>query len=427
MRIISITAGAAGMYCGSCLRDNALAAELQKRGHDVTLVPIYTPTLTDEPNVSEKRVFFGGISVFLQQRLPLFRRTPWLLDRLWDSTVVINALAGRSIGTNPSVLGELTLSMLEGEGGFQKKEIAKLLHWLRKQGAPDVVILPNSLLIGLAEAIKKTLRCPVCCTLQGEDLFLENLHEPYRSRALKLIGQKISSVDMFVAVSEYCARYMSEYLGIAGDKIRVVPLGINIEGYGLRTPAPSQPFAIGYLARIAPEKGLHLLCEAYRLLRHDKGLGDARLEAAGYLGPQNKSYLTKIEQQMKAWGLADEFHYRGVPDRPEKIRFLQSLDVFSVPAPYPEPKGMYVLEAMACGVPVVEPRRGAFAEMIEKTGGGIVVEPKSSDCLAEGILSLRNNPAWAERLGRSGWEGVGKFYTVSQMADRALEVFRCLK
>ena len=68
MKILSITAGAGDMYCGSCLRDNALAAELIARGHDVTLLPFYTPTLTDEPNVSAgSRVFFGGISVYLQQ------------------------------------------------------------------------------------------------------------------------------------------------------------------------------------------------------------------------------------------------------------------------------------------------------------------------------------------------------------------------
>jgi hypothetical protein len=85
VRILSITAGAANMYCGSCLRDNALAGALLKLGHDVTLMPVYTPTRTDEENVSRDRVFFGGVSVFLQQYAAVFRRTPWLLDRIWDS------------------------------------------------------------------------------------------------------------------------------------------------------------------------------------------------------------------------------------------------------------------------------------------------------------------------------------------------------
>ncbi len=75
------------MYCGSCLRDNALAAELLARGHDVLLTPVYTPTRTDERNVSGAHVFFGGISVYLEQHASIFRHTPRLLDRLWDSTM----------------------------------------------------------------------------------------------------------------------------------------------------------------------------------------------------------------------------------------------------------------------------------------------------------------------------------------------------
>ena len=63
MKILAFTAGAGPMYCGSCIRDNALAAEIKNQGHDLTLVPLYTPTLTDEPNVSEDKVFCGGVSV----------------------------------------------------------------------------------------------------------------------------------------------------------------------------------------------------------------------------------------------------------------------------------------------------------------------------------------------------------------------------
>src|SRR5689334_14944086 len=180
MNIIAFTAGAGPMYCGSCIRDNALAAELRKQGHLITLMPIYTPTLTDESNVSERKVFCGGISVYLEQYLPLFRRTPWLLDRLWDSSWALKVASRRSIAVTPRLLGELTVSMLRGEEGFQRKEIKKLTAWLRTEPAPDIVTLPNSLLIGLARPIRDAIGRPVCCTLQGEDLFLSQLQEPYR-------------------------------------------------------------------------------------------------------------------------------------------------------------------------------------------------------------------------------------------------------
>src|SRR5215467_6097766 len=161
MKILAFTAGAAQMYCGSCIRDNALAAELKRLGHDVILLPIYTPTRTDETNVSQHKVFFGGISVFLEQHSAFFRKTPWLLDRLWDSQWALKLASKRSIAVNPRLLGELTVSMLRGEDGFQRKEIRKLTSWLRSEPPPDIVTLPNSLLIGLARSIREAVGRPV--------------------------------------------------------------------------------------------------------------------------------------------------------------------------------------------------------------------------------------------------------------------------
>ena len=125
MKILAFTAGAARMYCGSCLRDNALAAELKRQGHDVILLPIYTPTRTDEANVSDSRVFMDGISVCLEQQSAFFRKTRWLLDRLWDAPWMIRLASKSSIAVDPRVLGEMTVSMLRGEDGYQRKEIAK--------------------------------------------------------------------------------------------------------------------------------------------------------------------------------------------------------------------------------------------------------------------------------------------------------------
>ena len=426
MRILFITTGAGGMYCGSCLRDNALAAELKARGHDVLLLPLYTPTLTDEPNVSEERVFFGGVSVYLQQNWSLFRKTPRLLDRLWDSARVIRAATRFSVSVDPCRLGELTVSMLKGEDGYQRKEIEKLLDWLKDQPAPDVINLPNSLMIALARPLKEALQRPVCCTLQGEDLFLEGLSEPYRSKSLELIRENVRHVDGFLPVSRFCAQLMSGHLGVAADEMQVVPLGINLDSFAPRPLGRNTTFTVGYFARLAPEKGLHNLAEAYRRLRQRPDFREARLEAAGYLAPEHRGYLQKIETEMKDAGLAAEFHYRGALDRRAKIDFLRQLDVLSVPSGYQEPKGLYLLEAMACGVPVVQPRHGAFPEIIEKTGGGLLVEPNDPESLAEAILSLRRHPSQGEEIGRRGAEGVRAHFSVSRMADRTLEVFQTL-
>src|SRR5712691_8905287 len=424
MRILSITAGAAGMYCGSCSRDNALAVELLARGHDVTLLPLYTPTTTDETNVSRDQVLFGGISIYLQQHLALFRNTPRFLDRWWDSPRVIRAFASRSLSTDPKLLGDLMISMLEGRQGVLRKEFDKLLEWLHEEPLPDVVNLPNSLLIGLARPLREALKRPVCCTLQGEDLFLEGLIEPYRTRALDLIRRQVADVDAFLAVSDYYVPVMSKLLGIPGP-IPVVPLGINMTGYEHRRRV-DDVYRVGYFARLAPEKGLHVLADAYQRFRRRAGEGRIRLEAAGYLGRAQASYLADVKRRLEAAGLADEFTYHGEVDRDGKLAFLRSLDVLSVPATYDEPKGVFLLEAMASGVPVVQPRRGAFTEIVEKTGGGVLVAPDDPAALADGLYDLWRDRAKAEALGERGFHGVREHYSIASSADRLLEVYESL-
>ncbi|MCG8450481.1 MAG: glycosyltransferase family 1 protein, partial [Pirellulales bacterium] len=178
MKIAYLAAGAAGMYCGSCLHDNTLAAALLQLGEDVVLVPIYTPIRTDEVDVSQPRVFFGGINAYLQQKFRIFRHTPRWLDRLWDHPALLRLLAGRGASVDPAKLGDMTVSMLRGELGNQRKELDKLVDWLLDEVRPDVVHLSNSMMLGLARKIAQRCGPPVVCSLSGEDIFLEKLTPP---------------------------------------------------------------------------------------------------------------------------------------------------------------------------------------------------------------------------------------------------------
>jgi glycosyltransferase involved in cell wall biosynthesis len=425
VNILSLTAGAASMYCGSCMRDNALAAELMRLGHEVTLLPFYTPTLTDEDNVSrQQQVFFGGISVYLDQHMPWYRRAPRVVDWLLDRPGVIKAFTSGSISVDARQLGALTVSTLRGEDGHQRKEIEKLLEFLKDEPPPDVVNIPYTLLIGLAKPIKRLSNRPIVMTLQGEDLFLEAMTEPYRTEALELVRRQVGDVDLFIAVSEYYARFMRDYLRIPESKIRVGTLGVNMRDLSVTTRQHREPFTIGYFARVAPEKGLHNLADAYRILRLEKGLPPSRLLAAGYLPPEHKPYLKGIAAGLRAAGLADEFVYRGAVERAQKVQFFHEIDVLSVPSPYHEPKGLYLLEAMACGVPVVQPNHGAFPEIIERTGGGLLARSDNGADVADALYDLWTNPARAAELGRRGAEGVRRHYTVTHMAERVLQVYQ---
>jgi glycosyltransferase involved in cell wall biosynthesis len=428
MRILSITAGAAGMYCGSCFRDNGLAAELIARGHDVNLIPVYTPTRTDEPNVSTRRVLFGGISVYLQQHAGFFRRLPRAFDRLWDAPPVINAFANRSVTTDPGLLGELTISMLQGTGGALGREFDKLIEWTRDEPAPDVINLSNSLLVAMAAPLRQAFGRPVCCTLQGEELFVNGLPSAYREQALALLREQVPRVDRFIAVSDYCARFMEQFLGIPASRMAVVPLGINMTGY-VRRPdsedvAGSRPFCIGYFARVAPEKGLHVLADAYVRCRRRAPEVRARLDVAGYLAPAHRQYLADTARTLGQAGFGDEFTYHGELDRDGKLAFLRRLDVLSVPATYDEPKGMFLLEAMASGVPVVQPRRGAFVEIVERTGGGVLVTPDDPQRLADALFDLWQDDATRRALGNRAFHGVRAHYTVAHSADCLIDVYR---
>jgi len=424
MRILSITAGAAGMYCGSCFRDNALAAELIAQGHEVSLVPMYTPTRTDEPNATtSRRVLFGGISVYLQQLSPIFRKTPRFLDRLWDWPALISTFANRASSTDARMLGDLTVSMLEGEHGILRKEFAKLADWMAGEPLPDVTIITNSLLIGLAAPLRRQTARPVFVTLQGEELFLDGLPPLYRDKAIALIRQQLRHVDRFVAVSEHGARYMQQLFAIPPSQMSVVPLGINMNGYQRAAPAAGQ-FTVGYLARIAPEKGLRLLAEAYVLFKRQVGAAPTRLRAAGYIAPGPNPYLDDVKRVLSSAGLEHDFVYQGEVDRSGKIGFLRELDVLSVPAIYDEPKGFSLLEAMACGVPVVQPKRGAFTEIVEKTGGGVLVPPDGPQSLAAGLYRLYSDLNLRRSLGDRAFAGVREHYTIAQSARRLVDVLR---
>jgi glycosyltransferase involved in cell wall biosynthesis len=426
MKIVYLAAGAAGMYCGSCLHDNTLAAALMEAGHDILLVPTYTPLRTDEVDVSQRRIFYGGINVFLQQKSALFRHTPWMIDALLDSPALINLVAHGGPSVEAEKLGDLTVSMLAGEQGHLSKELHKLVAWLRDEQRPDIVHLSNSMLVGMAAPIRK-LGIKVACTLSGEDLFLEKLPQPHYDEARRLLREQAAHVDAFVAMNRYYADFMSEYLSVPRERITVIPHGLQLEGHGThRLNAHDDTRTIGYFARICPEKGLHILVAAFEKLMDDPQLPPLRLRAGGYLGDLDKPYLAKIQERVRSWRHPERFEYLGELNRADKIAALQSFDIFSMPTVYHESKGISVLEAMANAVPVVLPSHGTFPELIADTHGGVLHEPENADSLAAVLRALLLHPDEATRLGSAGQQAIQDRYHAAKMADLTAELYRSL-
>jgi glycosyltransferase involved in cell wall biosynthesis len=429
MRIAYLGAGAAGRYCGACLHDNTLAAALSRQGVEILLIPTYTPIRTDEENISQSRVFFGGVNVYLQQKSALFRHTPWFLDALFDSPRLLNWLSKRSSGMQARELGDLAVSTFRGEHGRQKKEIEKLVQWLARDVQPTVVHLSNAMLAGSARTIRQRLGVPVVCSLAGEDIFTEGLEEPHYSEARRLLKERARDIDAFIALNHYFADFMSDYLDVPRERIEVIRHGLNLDGHGTRRPRAGrsdQTTTIGYFARVAPEKGLHYLIEAFGLLHKDRTLPPLRLHVAGYKSPADEPYFATCVKRIHQLGLQDCFDYAGELDRPRKISFLQSLDIMALPTVYHESKGISVLEALANAVPVVLPSHGTFPEYLGDTGGGLLHEPEKPQSLAEKLAELIRDAARADAIGLVAQQVIRERYNAITMAGQHLNLYKRL-
>lgn len=426
MNVIHLTPGTGSFYCGSCMRDNALNAALRGMGHDALVVPLYLPFLVDEMDESTGTpLFFGGINVYLQHKSALFRKTPRWVDSLLDSPGLLQA-AGRKAGmTSARELGELTLSMLQGEDGRQVKELNRLVDWLVEQAKPDVICLSNALLIGMARRLKERVKAPVVSTLQGEDSFLDSLPDPYRDQCWDTLRQRAADVDGFVAVSNYYGNVMRERLQLPPERVHVVYNGILLEEYS-PAPSPPDPPVLGYLARMCPMKGLETLVDSFILLRTGKRIEGLKLRVGGTQTGPDIAFVSRLRERLRSAGLESDAEFLPNLDQKGKAAFLRSLSVLSVPATYGESFGLYIIEALACGVPVVQPRHAAFPELIEATGGGLLCEPDNPESLADSIAQLLANPDEARAMGERGRKVVLKDFSVERMAENVLKIYEAV-
>ncbi len=413
------------MYCGNCLRDNALVATLRQMGHEVTMVPLYLPLTLDEPDQSaDTPIFFSGINVYLEQKSALFRGTPGWFRKLLGSRKLLKWASGRAAKTRAQDVGEITLSMLRGEDGNQARDLDELIAWLKAQATPDVVCLSNVLLIGMARHLKQELNTAVVCMLQGEDWFLDALPESYRADSWKTVAERAREVDMLIAPSHYFGDLMSKRLNLPAGNVQVSWNGIHLAGFEQNSEPKSGPPAIGYFARLCAEKGMDTLVDAYLLLRKDPRNSRIRLRLGGSCGPADEPFVQAQLQKLKAAGVANEVEVHPNLSRDQKIAFLKSLSMFSVPAKYGEAFGLYVVEAMAVGVPVVQPRAASYPELIEASGGGVLCEPNDPRSLAKELQGLLDAPEKSGALGASGRKAAVEKFSSEAMARSILAKYQ---
>lgn len=422
MNIVQITPGAGGMYCGGCFRDNALVAALRKQGHETLMVPLYLPLTLDEADQSAGTpTFFGGINVYLEQKSALFRRAPKWLHSLLASPALLKWASKHSARTKAEDVGDLMISMLRGEDGNQARELDELIAWLKEHSKPDVVCLSNALLVGLARKIRNELNCAVTCILGGEDAYLDSLPVAVREQAWRTLSERCRDVDLFLPPTRYFGDLMSRRLSLRPDQVRVVPNGINLTGY--EAAGPQNPPVLGYFARMCKDKGLDTLVDAYIELRRREVGKNLRLHIGGGCGPTDEPYVDQQRAKLRAAGVLDAVQFFPNVDHAGKLAFFRGLTLFSTPALYGEAFGLYIIEALAAGVPVVQPRHAAFPELVESTGGGVLCEPASAKSLADAIGGLLLEPERARALGRNGREAVFRDFGIESVAAKAVQAF----
>ena len=414
------------MICGSCLRDNTLARKLQEHQCDVTLVPVYTPITVEEDDLSTNKILLGGISVYLEQRSILFRKIPSFLTQWLDKPGVVKFFTNRkSIQVEAEHLGNLTLSMLKCENGNQSRSFERAFKWIKDEAIPEIIDFSNLLIASLAPTIKRDLKIPIVVTLQGDDLFINELKDNHKKLVIKELKRIAQSIDGFITFSDFYAQKMSNLLDIPIEKFHIVSLGINTEPFSNICRQGSENRTFGYFGRIAPEKGFHNAVDAFIKINKNRE-PKIKMLSGGWLGESDRSYFEEQTKKIDQANLTEYFNYSEAPTLEEKKDFFSKIDVFTMPTDQEEPKGIPVLEALASGLPVVQPDKGVFSAMINTTKGGVLYDDRDPSALSQELLKLIDNRGKAEALGRTGRDNVKIHFSDDKMAVDTKSVYEKL-
>lgn len=429
MRIIQLTPGSGdNFYCENCLRDLALVRAMQRAGQDMLMVPMYLPIeLEAAPIAADTPLFFGGLNVYLQQKIPLFRKTPRWVDRLFDSKGLLRKIGKLSGMTRSKDLGETTISMLQGRDGKQLKELDRLMDWLAGMDPkPEVIVVSNILLAGLAPALKERLGVPVVCLLQDEEGFLDTLPSPYKEQGWDLVRKNAEAFTAFVSVSEYYRSVMLDRLGLKPERIVTIPMGLDPQGYMPAADLPEAP-TVGFLSRMCKDHGLDIVINAVHILRRDERLSRTRLRITGGKSSADTPFLKRMRARIDSLKLADAVEFIEDYSDTQRKEFLRSLSVMTVPSRVPLAYGLFAMEACACGIPFAAPKLGVFDEILAHTQSGVLYEPNDPVKLAEALRGLLLEPGAARTLGQKGREAIEGVYSIHHTVEKMTELFESFK
>lgn len=424
MKIVNIVPGFGGsFYCGNCLRDSAYVRSLIDAGHDAVTLPIYLPMVLDGKDQSKTPVFYGAINIYLKQQFKIFRKMPKWMENFFNSSMFLNYAAKKAGSTRAEGLEEMTISMLQGHEGYQKEELQQLVDYLKHHEKPDVVHLSNALLMGLAKKIKEDVGIPVVCSLQDEDVWIDAMADNYQDKLWNLFSEKAKDIDAFIAVSNYYGEVMKKRMHIPEEKMNIIYIGVNPTSFDFHEPEFDPP-VLGYMSRMNEENGFEIFIDAFIHLKTTTKFTNVKARLSGGKTGDDMKFINKQIKKLKKHDLLDDVVF--VDEYREEFhnQFFKPVSLLSVPVLKGEAFGLYQLQSLACGVPLVQPALGAFPEIVESTEGGVIYSPNTPEALAEKWAEILSDPEKIKSMAVNGRKNVEEKFNSSISIEKMLNVYQ---
>ncbi len=427
MKIINIVPGFGGtFYCGNCLRDSAFTKTLRASGHEAVTLPLYMPLLKRyETGTEDAPIFYGAVNIYLEQKIPFLRKMPVWMHDLFNSPAVLNYASKKSGSTRAKGMEEMTISMLKGEEGNQREELEALITYLKEHEKPDIIHLSNALLMGLAGRIKEALQIPVICSLQDEDVWIDGMSESYQPVLWDLMAEKANDVDAFVAVSQFFADRMQKMMRIPNEKLHMVYIGVNADIYAYSEPDKEKP-VVAYLSRTNEENGFEIMVDAFIKLKKIPGHERTTMKVSGGHTGDDKAFIKKQLKKLSEAGMLEAVEFIEDFTTETLGDFFKGVSLLSVPVLKGEAFGLYQLEALASGTALVQPKLGAFPEIVELSGGGAIYEPNNADALADKWNEVLSDHGTLMAMSRNGREAVERDFSIHQSTEKMFEIYQNL-
>ncbi len=420
MKIIYLITGSGGsFYCANCYRDMLYVRAIRKvPGTTSKAIPLYLPPDEDVDNEHEMdtQVFFGAISMYLREKVRIFRNMPMFLEKFFRLKPFLK-LAARMAGTTRSEgLEDMTLNMIKGDATFRKDEVYRLVNYLNSEGKPDIIHLSNALILGLARQLKKWMDVKIVCSLLNEDDWVIDMAQEYQSKAWKMMAEESEYIDAFITPSRYSKEQFIRETGVKGDNIHIVPLGFDPPDYK-RPEEQSRPLTIGYFDRVSEHNGFDKLVDAFIDIKTKNIIPDLALHVCGGYTADDKEFIAKQIKKIRDNNLQKNIKICNEFRGDNKAEFFENVDVISVPVRKLDGYGLYILEANGAGIPVVQPATGAFPEILEMTGGGIIYSPDTVSELSKNLVKILTDNNLRKKLGETGSVNIRSKLSLDKMAE----------